>query len=421
MFKYTFLLVWIATILLSGIFLLGEAWAQCEPDMDPDHDGIRFDIDNCPNDFNPDQTNSDGDWLGDACDPCPYDSDHGGPDRDSDGLGDGCDPCPDDPLNECGADSDGDGVEDIDDNCPSDPNADQANNDVDLWGNACDNCEAEENADQANGDEDSWGNACDNCEFESNEDQADADGDGLGDVCDPCPDDPLNECPPTLISADVLDPTGCETYIGAHPNLPGQYLCGPDDNELCIVEFTFCADGTASKSWEPDPVAGIPGHTDSTAGTWLVDPVTNELQIFTTAPAMGGVIIIETMEVYDTAFTYDGGAKLDLNSARQVPAGDGSSALGNYERHAMITRVITGTFPGTMLDTIDTVMTVADGTWDSQMYMDRQCTGSTACSYFEYTPYESDWGTFPLPGELYQTSAGDYIMQVDDTLVLHRQ
>jgi len=38
---------------------------------DNDGDGIANDQDNCPDDYNPDQSDIDGDGIGDVCDPCP--------------------------------------------------------------------------------------------------------------------------------------------------------------------------------------------------------------------------------------------------------------------------------------------------------------------------------------------------------------
>jgi hypothetical protein len=143
--------------------------------------------DNCPDDFNPDQADSDGDGRGDACDTCdvemqPFEdldadcvvdtadncacppedialitdcdstNDPYSPnipngcfheiscttyanadqaDLDADGLGDVCDP-----------DDDGDGVDDFGDNCPRVVNPDQANYDGDGLGNACDDTDA---------------------------------------------------------------------------------------------------------------------------------------------------------------------------------------------------------------------------------------------------------------------------------------
>lgn len=113
------------------------------------------------------------------------------------------------------SDVDSDGVEDDSDNCPSVPNPDQANNDLDLMGDACDtdddndgtldgadNCPITANPDQADADSDGLGDICDpnptsqdgdgdgvldandNCPVDTNADQADTDGDGIGDVCD---------------------------------------------------------------------------------------------------------------------------------------------------------------------------------------------------------------------------------------------
>jgi hypothetical protein len=74
------------------------------PIGDADNDGDLDNADNCPEDFNPDQSDQDGDGLGDVCDP----------------------------------DRDGDGVDNEPDNCDIDPNPDQADNDDDGIGNACD-------------------------------------------------------------------------------------------------------------------------------------------------------------------------------------------------------------------------------------------------------------------------------------------
>lgn len=102
--------------------------------IDSDGDGIPDDTDNCPAVANPNQTNTDGDSMGDACDP----------------------------------DDDSDGIFDIEDNC-----------------------DAVANPLQEDRDHDGVGDACDNCPGMSNEDQSNRDGDSTGDVCDPAPDDPM--------------------------------------------------------------------------------------------------------------------------------------------------------------------------------------------------------------------------------------
>jgi len=114
---------------------------------DTDGDGVPDVADNCPNDPNPDQTDTDDDGFGDGCDD----------DDDNDGTPDGDDACPFDRNED--TDSDGDGICDNADNCPSVSNADQADTDGDGMGDACD----------------------------------DSDGDGVVDADDQCPGTPQGE------------------------------------------------------------------------------------------------------------------------------------------------------------------------------------------------------------------------------------
>ncbi len=180
--------------------------------------------DNCKTVWNPDQTDLDGDSVGDACDNCPFDrnfrtdlSEVGLVQRDTDfdGLGDECDADMDgDGLpNDVDPDTDGDSVLDeggmqpcaanqgvgCRDTCPFEPNWNpypfndgnggpprgQFDCDGDGVGDHCD-CRFK-GGNGADLDADGVGDLCDLCPAIPNPDQSDFDRDGRGDICDPCP------------------------------------------------------------------------------------------------------------------------------------------------------------------------------------------------------------------------------------------
>jgi hypothetical protein len=184
---------------------------------DTDEDTIPDDVDNCPATPNPEQTDTDGDEMGDACDA----------DDDNDGFPDESDACPlvfgtgphGCPPDE---DADGDGVPDATDNCPGGPNPDQLDTDGDGDGDVCDPdddndgfpdaedpCPLEAGVgdqpcpEDVDTDDDGVLDEADNCPLIANPDQDDSDDDGDGDACDVCPIDPENDADGDGFCADL--------------------------------------------------------------------------------------------------------------------------------------------------------------------------------------------------------------------------
>ncbi len=227
---------------------VGATWGGCYCVLDSEvdangyviGDGVCDTDDNCPAVVNSNQLDTDGDGAGDACDEwiydanddqdgdeiaectlsymecieleaaddnCPTNANPNQTDTDGDDIGDVCDTC----FNDANNDQDGDGVcyctldncstQTVIDNCKTVSNAGQENSDGDTFGDACDNCpnDANDPTDcdgnavtpdvQCDADADGVGDVCDNCAANENTDQADGDGDGVGNVCDNCSED----------------------------------------------------------------------------------------------------------------------------------------------------------------------------------------------------------------------------------------
>jgi hypothetical protein len=112
-------------------------------------------------------------------------------------------------------DTDGDGVGNACDLCPGAADPDQQDGDGDGFGDACDVCAAVPDPDQRDLDEDGIGDLCDNCGNVPNVDRRDADGDGLGDACDRCPTAPGPDdgCPCTDESCTDNDACTIDTCV----------------------------------------------------------------------------------------------------------------------------------------------------------------------------------------------------------------
>jgi cysteine-rich repeat protein len=147
--------------------------AGCESTIvDGDGDGVADSEDNCVFVANIEQTDSDNDGAGNACDPCLNDPLN---DVDGDlycegaiitsvaqtyGMTGGNDNCPA-IRNADQTDTDGDNVGNLCDNCPINSNPGQLDSDNDGVGDTCDNCIGVVNQNQLDTDGDGRGDACD--------------------------------------------------------------------------------------------------------------------------------------------------------------------------------------------------------------------------------------------------------------------
>lgn len=276
--------------------------------------------------------------------------------------------------------------------------------------------------------------ASDNCVYVANTDQADGDSDGAGDACDICPADAADLC-----DSGVVVSSGCDTYKGLHPVTVDALACcsggatpecadGATGDQMCYITYKFCANGTVTKTWDPDPTQTLVPHASET-GTWGYQGTNLVIEVATT-----GVFSTATDETHGIAITYmDGGVrKLDwlgtiqLNASTMQP-GDGSVLIPGmtYVGVDATDVLVAG---GSILDLhndTQRIVALADAgggllDWTQTTTISQTCTGSF-CPPAPSSPVITTGQISNDPGLLKNIANLYYFLVLDDTLAMDKQ
>ncbi len=258
------------------------------------------------------------------------------------------------------------------------------------------------------GDDPEEGAGSDSDADSDNDSDADSDSDGDSDGDDACID-----CgsPEILLAEPLTVSSGCATYVGAHQKTP--------DGEH-IQTYEFCADGTATKLWNPVPGQNPPGQLTCT-GTWSGDGSQLIIDTKCSAASIGGAIMGSQFESYEYVFTYENGAKLDLLGGQaQVGPRDGSTVIGSYaaSEHSILDL-------GEILYmdiTEDVTTVVTNGHFETITHTILTSKGLLRFLYgdIDDAPGIVTSGPLTMPGTLYDLG-GTYMLQTSKKLVLERQ
>jgi formylglycine-generating enzyme required for sulfatase activity len=133
-------------------------------------------------------------------------------------------------------------------------------------------------------------------------------------------------------------------------------------------------------------------------------------------------MITLTEETYSSAFTYDNGNKLDLNSAAAVNINE--AGMGYYNREATNLTGISGIWSATLDAEMHTYLAVTPAGYESTFVQDIDCSpaGGMVCAVVPTSDRMDTSGTHTLPLELYITPfATIYQSEEAKALVLDRQ